>query len=230
MRKFLLSLVAVCLLAVPTYGQISGPDEVNLNKPIVFKSENVADVYFWDIDEPAEKVQVGNGQEVHVWAPEGEYKIGLRTIKIDWDKKLIQAFEFSHDFVIGEPEPKPGPDPIPVPVPTGFKAKVKAAFDKVPDSGRQYTDKVANVYLEIANQAEANPNAWDAATMVNQAKVDFATKLPVSALNDWKPFWEDLAKALVELDLDSSDLNGHIKAFKEIVEVIATTRLQELRN
>lgn len=228
--------LALVLFSGTVFGQINTPTKVDEHKPIIVSAVTPADVYIWSVRKPATRVVVDNGKTLHIWAPPGVYEVSLTTIKVDvkvdpnWKPdsgttpqviKDVQYNEHFAEFEVvrpGPPTPKPD-DPVPPPVPTAFKQKVSEALKKIV-AGIAYKDKVGENYAAVASEAKANPSAWDAAAMVNEVKVRHATVLPSTALNSWSIFWVDLAKAFVELKLDSSDLQGHIKAFEEVAEVL----------
>lgn len=211
------------------------PDKIDVHKPIIAGAQEEADVYIWKVDRPAMKIVVDNGKAIHVWAPPGEYEVQLTTITVEvsidpnWDPnsgkppKIDKNIQYNEHYavfeVVGEDGPDP-PDPPNPPTPTAFKQKIEAALKKVDQSALTYKGEVANIYKAIANEAEAQPNSWDAATMVNESKVRVATALPTSVLSGWSGFWPELAKAFKELKLTKDDLDGHIKAFKEVAEVL----------
>lgn len=201
--------------------QIKVPAVLDLHDPIVAESTLQADVYIWHYDHEALKgIRVDGGRSLHLWGPEGKHSIRLTTISIDWETKAINYDEHMAQFTVGAAPPGPGPGPGPGPAPTAFKAKVKAALEQVDQAHKSSAATIATNYRQIADEAKANPGNWDAATMVNEAKARHTSTLSVAAMNGWKGFWPQLAKAMVELKLDSGDLEGHIKAFYEIAEVL----------
>jgi len=227
MKRTLLFLAVIlgCFISTDVYSQIKCLENIDEHKPIVLESEQTANIYSWRIPKNMSKILVDNGKIVHCWASPGKYDISLMTINVDFDKKDIQYNE--HEITINivkgnipspdDPAPKPDNPVIPT---TAFKEEVKKALSKIGTSGLTYKVKIAEIYSGIANEAEENNNSWDAATMVNEAKVRNASALPSSALNDWKDFWSGLATAFKNLKLASTDLQGHIKAFKEVGEVL----------
>ena len=209
------------------YSQIKCLDKIDEYKPIVLESEKEAKIYSWRIPKEISKILVDGGKIVHCWAPPGKYDISLMTIDVDFDKKDIQYSEHDISIQVLKGNLPPNPPIIPPVIPdnpvvptTAFKEEVKTALSKVGSSGLTYKTKIAEIYSGIANEAESSPNSWDAATMVNEAKVRNSSALPTSALADWKDFWSGLATAFKNLKLASSDLQGHIKAFKEVGEVL----------
>lgn len=232
MFKNLLLYCGICIglfLTPNLFGQIKCLDKIDEHKPIIMESETEANVYKWSMSKQISKISLENGRIIHCWAPPGKYDIGLMTITVDFDKKDIQFNE--HEFILEvvkgnlpptppTPPTPPNPPTPPVPPQTAFKQAVASALAKVPTAGQQYKVKIAEVYSGIALEAESQPNAWDAATMVNEAKVRNSGALPVSALTDWKDFWSGLATAFRNLKLSATDLQGHIKAFKEVAEVL----------
>ena len=56
--------------------------------------------------------------------------------------------------------------------------------------------------------------------MVNEVKVRNISLLPASNLKGWSEFWPGLGEAFRNLKLKSTDLEGHIKAFKEVAEIL----------
>jgi len=238
MKKWTIGLLAsiMMLVSVPVSAQISAPDKVDAHKPIIVEAQAEADVYIWNVPSPAVKIVVDSGRGLHVWAPPGKYEIRLTTISVDvkvdpdWKpdgtsvpdlKKNIQYNEhFATIEVLGSgPSPNPNPNPNPNPS-NAFKQKITAALTKVDEAGLTFRGKVADVYANICQEVEANPEAWDAATMVNEAKVRVATALPSATLKSWAGFWPGLGKAFKEQGLKASDLDGHVAAFKQVVEVL----------
>lgn len=198
-------------------GQINVPSTVDVHKPIVVSAANEADVYIWHVPAPAIHLTVDGGKTLHIWAPVGKYDLRLTTIKVAWeDKKVSYDEHFAQFQVLGD---KPNPDPDPMP--TAFKEQVANALKTVSAPATSYKKNVANNYRAVASEAKANPNAWDAATMVNEVKTRNATALPSSVLAGWSGFWPKLARAFTELKLDSNDLNGHIKAFEDVADVLS---------
>ena len=135
-----------------------------------------------------------------------------------------------------DPNPTPNPNPNPNPNPTGFGKMVADSLDKVTSVvrnemvnvrqvdgnilQRKAQDVVRKNYADIASEAEKNPNAWDAATMVNEVKVRNISLLPASNLKGWSEVWPGLGEAFRNLKLKSTDLEGHIKAFKDVAEIL----------
>lgn len=214
---------SMLFLLFPTilYGQVNIPSKVDNYQPIIASSQSDADVYIWSVPEPALYVTVDNGKAIHVWAPVGKYNVKLTTIKVAWEDKKISYDNHVATFeVVGSTPVPPTPNPTPDPTPTAFKQKVEAALSKVSDTGKTYKKNIANNYTAIATEVSLNPKAWDVATMVNEAKTRNATVLPSSVMSGWSGFWPDLARALQELKLDSTDLEGHVKAFNDIASVL----------
>jgi hypothetical protein len=113
-------------------------------------------------------------------------------------------------------------DDVPVPPPVNaFKAHVKAALNNVDAAHLSYQDKVGGVYANIASQAKAQPDSWDAATMMNVSKIDNQKVLPLAAMQGWMGFFKELGNALRDLELTPEDLDGHIKAFEDIAAVLS---------
>lgn len=234
MRSIVLGMIGVMLLCAPTFGQVKVADKVDEYKPIIIESTVDASVYIWQVrlsvkgpknsDSPITKVSINNNKTLHAWAEPGKYEINLTTIDIKWDEKQVVQTEHYATFEVvarGTPTPPPDdPNPPPVPTPTAFKEKVKAALTKVTPATLSFKPKVAEVYAGIATEAAANPTSWDAALMVNEAKVRNATALPSDALAGWGGFWPELATAFQNLGLKPEDLQGHITAFKEVAEVL----------
>ena len=135
----------------------------------------------------------------------------------------------------GPRPPGPGPKP-PGPTPDGFKGKVHAAFHSLSDEAKGMKTKItqgdghvvempvreaiSGNYQEIADEAEANPNAWGPATMVNELKTRNAG-IGLAASKAWKDFWPKVGQAFKDLGLDSNDTAGHVKAFREVSEVLS---------
>lgn len=223
MKIALYSFIIFLLLCPTVSGQIKIKEKYDEYEPIVGVAETDSDINVWQLVGSAgkkyKKITVNNGKEVHVWAEPGKYDLSLTAIKIVWDKKEVTYNEYYSTFEVLAKGPKPPDDPDP-PNPSTFKGQVKAALSKVDSSALSHKTKVAEVYSGIAKEAEAQPDSWDAALMVNEAKVRNATVLPTEALSKWAPFWTDLAKALQGLNLPAEDLKGHIQAFKDIAEVL----------
>lgn len=162
----------------------------------------------------------------------------------DGPPKIIKnVFYDEHydDFKVGpgpgpDPNPDPDPDPDPEPPVSDFKQMIRDGLSKVPDSIRNAEVSVilpdgnsikqtsslvvADIYATIADEAEASPTSWDAATMVNESKVRVGSSLPGSNLIGWRPFWPTLSAAFKERGLKASDLPGHIDSFRDIADVL----------
>jgi hypothetical protein len=186
-------------------------------------------MFIWDVrktsvavdPKPAEFVELGNGAILHIWAEPGTYEIKVTVITIvDCEKKLLEKAQFVAPLEVTAVAPGPGPIPVPVPDPTDFKAKVLAALAKVDPSALGAKTKISDVYLVIANEATASSSSWDAATMVNEAKVRNTTVLTPDEIAKWVVFWPELATAFKDLKLAPEDLQGHIKAFRELAEYL----------
>jgi hypothetical protein len=166
-------------------------------------------------------VEVKNppGDAAAAWVftgPPGSYAIRMTV----WSKEqgrldVSTAYITIEGDAPDDPDDPDDPDP-----PSGFESQVKSALKKVGSDGTQYTGSVADVYQEIASSAKSQPNAWGPAAMVNEAKVRNATVIPVSAMDDWQPFFADLATAMRGLGLEADDLDGHIQAFETIAKVL----------
>lgn len=223
--KFLGSLILLLgLFITPSIAQIKGPTKIDAHKPIILESVTDADVYIWKIDAPAQKIPINDNKVLHVWAPpkKSAYNVTLTTITVDWDNKKLSYNEYYSTFeVIGnEPGPDPNPGPDPTPEPTAFKQKVEDALKKVKSEYTSYKENVGKVYQLVASEAKSSPNAWDPASMINEAKVRLATELPTQVIIGWMGFWPELAQALKDLKLTADDLDGHIKAFEDIATVL----------
>lgn len=233
MRSVFLGLIVTMLLCSQSFGQIKVADKIDEYKPIIIESTTDASIYIWQVrlsvrgpkntDNPVTKVSINNNKTLHVWAEPGKYEVNLTTVNIDWEQKQVTQLDNYATFEVlarGAPiPPDPGPNPPP-PTPTAFKEKVKSALTKVSPATLTYKTKVAEVYSGIATEAAANPTSWDAALMVNEAKVRNATALPSDVLTQWSGFWPELATAFQALALKPEDLQGHITAFKEVAEVL----------
>jgi hypothetical protein len=230
MKHIFYSILCTILLCTPVFAQIKVPDKVDSYKPVIAESTTDAQVYVWQVrlatktvtwntDSPIVRISVNNNKTQHIWAEPGKYEVNLTAINVDWEKKEITYNEHFAQFEVLD-RSAPDPPVPPVPVPSAFKDKVKSAVSKVDQAALSYKVKVAEVYAGIAAEAEATPTSWDAALMLNEAKVRNATVLPSSVLTGWAGFWPPLAKALQELNLKPEDLKGHITAFKEIAEVL----------
>ena len=238
MRKRFIGFAATCLMILvgvgTTLGQISVPDKIDVNRPIIIGAQEEADVYIWRVDRPAIRVIVDNGKTVHVWAPVGKYEVTLTTITVnvginpDWDPEsgnpptIDKDIEYDEHYAFFEVEGEDGPEPPDDPddEPTEFKQIIADGVKKIDAVSLSYKGEVASIYRVIALEAESQPSSWDAATMVNEAKVRVATMLPTSVLSGWSVFWPELAKAFKSLKMPASDLAGHIKAFKEVAETL----------
>lgn len=222
----ILGIILGSFIGTDAIAQIKCLDKIDEHKPIVLESEAMANIYKWTLPKQVSKVLIDGGKIVHCWAPPGKYDIGLMTINVDFDKKDIQfaEHEITLEIIKGNlpPDvPNPPNPPIPPVVPTtAFKEEVKIALTKVGTGGQAYKTKIAEVYGGIAAEAEAQPSSWDAATMVSEAKVRNTSSLPTSALTDWKDFWSGLSTAFKNLKLSATDLQGHIKAFKDVSDVL----------
>jgi len=240
MKQFLV--FAFCVLFSATaFGQIKIQDTVEEYTPIVAEAPEDATLCLWTLTKtsplldpdnypvPAHNIPEGNsGAVTKIWGEPGRYMIKLDSITIDWENKNLTRKTYVASFEIvarksgpnPPPPPNPNPNPNPKPEPNVFKVKVEKALKKVDSSYISYSSKISEVYAGIAGEAKAQPNSWDAATMVNEAKVRNTTVLPTSALQGWAGFWPDLATAFKELNLTPDDLDGHIKAFEEVAEVL----------
>lgn len=230
--KVALGFIACMLFATVAFSQITVTEKVEVYNPIQAESKLVADVYFWKVDATTKYIAVAGGKQAHLWASPGKHTLGLVTITVDvktppnWkpgDKveKEIKYNEYNTTFEVTGTGPTPVDPDKPIPPPTTpFKDQIKAALTKVSGMGLQSKANVGNIYLEIAKEAESKPASWDAATMVNEVKTRATAKLPISVLKDWQNFWPAASTAFKELKLDPKDLNGHIKAFKDVAEVL----------
>jgi len=213
---------------VPTValGEIEVPNVIEEHQPVVAKATVPADVFIWKVSGQAQKKAVNGGKAVHIWGPPAQYKLELLTISVDWDKKELDCNEFHDSFIIQakdpgpEPNPNPNPNPQPQPQPGAFADYVKIGLSKVNPQFLARKNDVAIVYRYVATEARTNPGAWDAAAMVNEVKVRLLTVLPPSAIQGWKPFFPELAKAFKSLKLSPNDLQGHVKAFEQVNEIL----------
>ena len=204
--------------------------------------------YIWTISEPAAHIVSDKGDKVYVWAKPGRYSVGLTVVwmqtkeislagekikvLLGWDLKNYNKY-----FVVQDKDgPDPNPNPNPNPNPTGFGKMVFDSLEKVSSVvrnkmvdvrqadgnilQRKSQDVVKKNYADIAKEAEKNPDSWDAATMVNEVKVRNISSLPTDNLKGWNNFWPGLGEAFRSLKLESTDLEGHIKAFKEVAEIL----------
>ena len=175
--------------------------------------------------------------------PPGTYSIRLSAFESD--RGFVSAT--AHVTIRGEkpqppkptPDPKPEPDPPPQPVPDAdsFTAAISKALKGVSESARNKSVTIrqgdghtttapcrvaiAGVYRQIATEASDNPTAWSPSRMVSEAKVRNASTIPISIMGEWSSFWPALAKAMVALKLDGLDTAKHIKAFRQIAEVLS---------
>jgi hypothetical protein len=219
-------ILATLALLFCTWGtsqaQINVPAQVDVYKPIVISSAIESDVYIWHLSDKAVRLTVDDGKGLHVWAPPGVYDVRLTVIKVDWEGKKVAYNEHFAQFKVVGTKPDDPVDPVDPVVPnTSFKKAVADALKSVDSSATSYRRNIANNYLSVANEAENNPSAWDAATMVNEVKTRNTSALPASVLSGWSSFWPKLARAFTDLRLQSNDLKGHIKAFKEVHEVLS---------
>lgn len=222
----------VCMLfATVAFSQITVTEKVEVFNPVQAESKLAADVYFWKTDATTKYITVGGGKQVHIWAPPGKHTLGLVTVSVDvktppdWKpgqpvQKDIKYNEYTTTFEITGVGPTPIDPVVPVIPTTPFKDQIKAALTKVSGQGLQSKANVGNIYLKIAKEAESKPASWDAATMVNEVKTRATATLPISVLKDWQNFWPAVSTAFKDLKLASTDLNGHIKAFKDVAEVL----------
>lgn len=204
---------------------INVPDKIDQYKPIIIEATDVANVYIWTLPDAASKVSLNNGKTLHVWAPPGKYSIKLTTIIVDFEKKDIKYNEGVGQFEVLGNSPAPVVPITPVtpviPVTSAFKDKVKTLLGKVPAASLTYKNKVADNYKEIAEEAKAERDSWDAAGMVNEVKVRNTNNLPLNILGGWASFFNELGKAFKELNLNPGDLDGHIKAFEDVAEILS---------
>lgn len=231
--KTIFAFLSVILFASIGYGQIKVLEKIPVHNPIIISSLTSADVYIWKLDSTTLMMQaVPDSKTIHVWAAVGKHNIRLVTVVVDikipttykpGDKleKDIKYNEYIGEFEVTGTNPIPVPVPVPVPVPTNdFKEQIKVAMSKVTGMGLQSKANVGKIYADIAKEADTKPGSWDAATMVNEVKVRSASTLSIQVLKDWKDFWPATTIAFKDLKLAATDLQGHIKAFKEVAEVL----------
>lgn len=233
--KYIMSLlVGLFLLYSPVYGQIKVLEKIPVHNPIIISSLTSADVYIWKLDQTSLMMPATpDAKTIHVWSPLGKHSIRLVTVVVDikvpttykpGDKleKDIKYNEYIGEFEVTGVNPVPVPVPVPVPIPTpnDFKDRIKSAMSQVTGIGLQSKANVGKIYADVAKEAETKPESWDAATMVNEVKVRSASQLSISVLKDWKGFWPTTTEAFKDLKLVANDLQGHIKAFKEVSEVL----------
>jgi hypothetical protein len=143
------SLLLLLLMALPAYGQIKAPAQVDEHAPIVCTSEQAADVYLWRISGAAKRIVLDNGKTVHVWAPPGSYEITLTTIAIviDWEKKSKDVVYQEHvaQLKVGN-APEPGPNPNPQPPPPGSR------WALVVEETSQRTVPQANLWVALRKE------------------------------------------------------------------------------
>jgi len=219
MRRAFLTVAALLLLYCPVLGQITVEPEYQPHQPIVATltaqtPDGAQLIARWDISKPAQLVVLDGGLVAHIWAPPGSYEIECEVITIQWEAKEFNIADHSAEFQVTGATPEPGPGPA-----TPFKAAVRAALDSVQGEYRGSAPDVAEVYAGIAKEAEQQPDSWDPAAMVNEAKVRNAS-VPNLDLNGWRAFWPALGRAMANLRLSSDDLAGHIKAFRDVAEVL----------
>jgi hypothetical protein len=231
--KFIVSLLIGFLLCSTSYGQIKIVEKTDAYSPLIAESSMTADVYFWRLDAGTQMLPIGDSKIIHLWVTPGKHEIKLVTVVVDikipagWktgDKieKDIKYNEYKSNFEVtgGNPGPIIPDPPGPVIPTTIFKDQIRVGLTKVTGQGLQSKANVGKVYLDIATEATNKPTAWNPASMVNEVKVRNATTLSVTALKDWSGFWPIVGTALRDLKLKSDDVQGHIKAFKDIAEVL----------
>jgi hypothetical protein len=243
-----LPFLIACLLPSMAMAQISMESRYDPHKPIVVGCGCVVPegweisvqwrIRNWDPKKaPAELIAVD--KQAHVWAPPGEHVIEMRARLVERaiveiggvERSVILDIEDVYDdraFIVGTPPP-PKPDPDnpdpPTPEPTGFKGKVSAALNAVPQASRNITAQIGQNYAAIAGQAAGTPTQWDPALMMvevrNSHVVTFASQSNPSKLAaEWQTFFTTVHKAMFDEGLASNDLPGHIALFHAIAEVL----------
>ena len=81
-------------------------------EPIVARVLDEAHVYFWDLDRDGlESIEIGNGEEVHLWARPGRYVIRCLLLTIDWEKHAVSKTALRAEFTVESPDPEPDQNP-----------------------------------------------------------------------------------------------------------------------
>jgi hypothetical protein len=181
-------------------------------KPIVITTGKEANFYIWNItktsvsvySDPAELIKLNEDKLLHVWAEPGKYRVDLLAIGVDWDLKKIFYTQDKAEFEVVES------------LDDNITSKVKFLLSTLTPPVLQDKNKVAQVYANIANEAETSPGRWTVEMMVDEAKVRSM------AINTaWEQFWFELMTFLrIELNLQDNDLTGYIEVYREISDII----------
>ena len=240
MQSLILAPLFALFLSSGTVGQINVPEKTDIYQPIVATSSEDAALYIWFYDDGVNAIEVDNGKTAHLWARPGSYKIYLTTVSVDFDKKQVTYSKHASVFtVVGEgpdpqplpippdvdpdpqPEPQPEPEPEPEPEPVDpFIDAIQTSLKLVPTEFTSDNKAVARNYSAVADSAKDKPESWDPASMLNEVKSRNISDLSLDALRGYSPLWSGISKAFIALKLDKEDLDGHIKAFEKISEVL----------
>jgi hypothetical protein len=183
------------------HAQIDCPDEVADHAPIVARATETASIYLWEIREPAQRLLVADGQEIHIWAPPGRYTIKLTAISIDWESKHVAYREYRHALTVQGETPGPDPDPDPPdPLPKGrfgFAPVAVQAAREIAKPARAKWREVAENYEAVAAGIAAG--SWRTPT---EALTELSGRNQFTlreVREDWMPWalaWKEHADAL----------------------------------
>lgn len=180
----------------------------------------------------------------HVWASPGSFKLMANVVWMSYEevevsvgdgtmKKIrnllawdVQSYEKTFQVLSPEPEPEPepgpgpGPDPNPNPPipPSGFEAQILAALREIGSPPSRV--KVGEVYSEVAEKANTRRDVYKPATMVDETKTRVVSTLTPEELQTWGPFWPKLNQAFRDRQMEESDTDAFIKAFRELSTIL----------
>lgn len=108
-------LAIVLLLTSICYGQIVGPEKVDLGQKIEVGIDPGVDVnlIFWTIPKGVDYVALDGNKKLYCWANVGSYEFVLNAAKINWEEHTVtQLPQATYTLVVGTPTPPtpPGPD------------------------------------------------------------------------------------------------------------------------
>ena len=178
------------------------------------------------------------GQDAHVWASPGTYKIMASVVWMSFEevevstgdgtkKKIrnllawdVQSYEKTFTVLSPGPGPGPGPSPNPKPTPTpsGFDAQVLAALKGIGSPPSRL--KVAEVYSNVAEKANTRRDVYKPALMVDEAKSGVVSSLSPEDLQIWGSFWPKLNEAFRDRKMEEDDTDAFIQAFRELSEIL----------
>lgn len=180
----IVAVISILLFSPVAYSQIKSEVQYQQYEPIILGcdcalKEGETPSFIWNIPAPAQKVVVGDGSNVHVWAPPGRYIATVVVAKVNWKEQSITHEEFTQVFVVTGKGPNPPPEPGPTP-------------DVPPDEFDNVGQKVAKwaAELKLDKTAEIAANYEEAAKRLEGSKtppiptIDLAIKFIVSKNNE----------------------------------------------